>query len=206
MRKVILITDHANARKAVSQDRCMPRARGKPESFTALENAVLRKVLRGQYEWLLKHKKIKTQSDFAVVMQTSQQTMGRLLGSGQTGMSRPTALRLAEICGFDSPESLLRDVGALADREKAPQGWNNRDLVVRNASAFGYDIEAIDRVVAQYTESRYATLPPRWWMDRIVHEQAQRDAERQAPPPPPSEAVGNEPEAKSEAAPRRRRA
>lgn len=126
----------------------------------------------------------------------SQTTTGKQLGIGQQaaghilnkggGFSRPTALRLAELCGFDSPESMLADLGALAKRQDAPEGWFERDLAAGSARRLGYEEAAIDRVIARFGAPQYAQQPARWWMDRIVHEAAGMAAEREIAPPPPS--------------------
>lgn len=187
--------EDANVRMYAEQNRLVAHARGKPEAFTAEENRALRAILRGQYESLRKQGKVKNQTQMGVLIGVGQQTAGKLLGTGASGFSRPTALKLAQLCGFDSPETMLRELGAQADPSKAPQGWATRDHAVSLARSIGYDEGAIERVVAKYTEDRYRGLPARWWMDRIVHEQSEQDAERTAaaaappstPAPPASE-------------------
>lgn len=110
-----------------------------------------------------------------------QQSVGKIL-SKNGGFSRPTALALARLSGFESPEDMLRDLGVLADVKDAPEGWVERDLAVGTARRIGYEDAAIDRVIARHATSEYASKPARWWMDRIVYEAAlARDVE--APPP-----------------------
>jgi hypothetical protein len=128
----------------------------------------------------------------------SQGETGRRLGIGQQaagvilnkhgGFSRPTALELAKMCGFASPEDMLDDLGALADPKAAPSGWWNRDLAVGAARRIGYPEQALALVIARFAGDRYANMPSRWWMDRIVNVAAELEAES-AVPAPPSEAT-----------------
>lgn len=180
-----MTSEHANVRMLANHNGNM-NPRGKPEAFTPKENAAMRHVLRVQHERLKAKHRGWTQEKTGQLIGVSQQTAGKLLGHGAAGFSRPTALKLAEMCGFDSPESMLRELGAQADPKEAPTGWAMRDLAVASARRMGYDEEVISRVVAKYGDSRYASMPARWWMDRIVHEAAERDAERAAAEPPPS--------------------
>ncbi len=156
----------------------------KPEAFTERENAAMRhvlKTLRDRHGW--------SQAETGRRLNIGQQAAGVILNKSG-GFSRPTALALAVLCGFDSPESMLEDLGARADAKKAPEGWGDRDLAAGIARRLGYEERAIERVIAKYTDSRYASQPSRWWMDRIVHEAAELAAERTAAPPAPASEPG----------------
>lgn len=181
-----MLLDLANARKNSIQNPVVAN-RGKPEAFTDTENRALRRILRSQYAYLRKHKKVRNQAEMGSLLKISQQSAARLMGTSQAGFSRPTALELARICGFDSPETLLRELGADARVDEAPRGWALRDLAVRNARSIGYEEAVLDRVVAKFADAQYAWMSARWWNERIVAEQAERDAMLAIPAPPPSE-------------------
>src|SRR5688572_25537936 len=109
MRKPLSLVENANVRNLSTHNTDVARGRGKPEAFTPEENRALRQILRGQYEYLQKIGKVRNQTDMGRLIGIGQQTAGKLLGFGPHGFSRPTALELAKICGFDSPETLLRE-------------------------------------------------------------------------------------------------
>lgn len=144
----------------------------------------MRKILRDQYDHLRRIGKIKNQEQMGRLLGIGQQSAGKLLGTGGTGFSRPTAVKLAELCGFDSPETLLRESGHV--ERAAPEGWQVRELAMTLARRADFDDETLERVRIRYAESRYASMSTRWWTERIVHEQSQRDAEAQAPEAPKS--------------------
>lgn len=177
MRKVHLVLENSNASKGSSYNQDVAEKRGKVASFTDRENQAMSHVLRTlvqQNNW--------TQAEAGRRIDVNQQNAGKLI-NGHAGFSRPTAVKLAEICGFDSPETLLRDLGAKAEAKDAPKGWNDRDIAVGAARRMGYPDAAIEAVVAQYTTSEYASRKARWWNDRIVAKTAELEATQPAEPP-----------------------
>lgn len=130
-----------------------------------------------------------------------QQTANSFL-RGKTGLGRASALRLAIQCGYDSPETMLRELGVLASASDAKEGWADRDLAVGIARRLRYDEAVIQRVIAKFTEDRYKSMTARWWNDRIVHEAAEVEAEKLVPPAPASSPMPVEEPAKK----RRRKA
>lgn len=151
--------------------------RGKPEAFTEAENAALSSELRGliaKHGW--------TQGEAGARLGVNQQNAGKLAG-GRQGFSRPTAVKLAALCGWDGPESMLRDLGVKAEARDAPKGWPARDIAVSSARRIGYPEVAIESVVARYASTQYANRPSVWWMDRIVATAHEFAAEPEPPPP-----------------------
>lgn len=152
----------------------------KPEAFTKTENAAMRHVLATMKErlgW--------SQAETGKRLGIGQQAVGTILNR-RGGFSLPTAMALAQLAGFESPIAMLRDLGALADPKAAPGGWPDRDLALGHARRLGYPEAAIERVLARFTEQRYASMPPRWWMDAVVFETKALEAELAVPAPPPS--------------------
>ncbi len=140
----------------------------KPETFTAKENAELRRVLKelqGREGW--------SQRELGEALDIGQQGAGTLLRGG--GFGRFTANKLALRFGFLSGDELLRARGAMADPMTVPQGWQTREMAVGIARSMGYPEEILRRVVVKYQESQYSSLPPRWWNDRIVNEAREQD-------------------------------
>lgn len=140
----------------------------KPETFTAKENAELRKVLRE-----LQEREGWSQRELGDALAIGQQGAGTLLRGG--GFGRFTANALARKFGFLSGDELLRARGAVADPMTVPQGWQTREMAISNARQMGYPEEIIRRVVVKYQESQYSSVSPRWWNDRIVNEAREQD-------------------------------
>ena len=181
-RKVSLVREDANAGNCAIHTAIVDRVSGNPAAFSAEENAQLQKILRGMFEYLKTHGKVRNQTDMGRLLGLSQQSTARLLGSRPAGFGRVTALRLAELAGFDSPETMLREDRGNKD-VPVPEQWTTRDLAVRLARAVPYDEEAIQRVVGRFVDAQYRHQTTRWWMDRIKVAADELDAERLAPAP-----------------------
>lgn len=172
--------------------------RGKVSSFTEKENRAMSHVLKTlteQNKW--------TQAEAGLRVDVNQQNAGKLI-NGQAGFSRPTAVRLAALCGFDSPETMLRELGAKAEVKDAPKGWNERDIAVGAMRRAGYPETAIEAVVAQYATSEYANRKSRWWADRIVARAAEMDAAQVEAPPSTSMAAAEPPKTEAPRSVRKR--
>lgn len=170
----------------------------KPETFTAKENAELRKALQE-----LKDREGWSQKRLADDLELGQQAVGTLLRGG--GFGRFTANRLAAKFGFLSGDELLRARGAMADHMAVPQGWQTRDWAIAHARQLGYPEEVIRRVVVKYQESQYSSVAPRWWNDRIVNEaREQEEIARLAAQAPRAAPIAEKP-SKAPPAPRRQR-
>lgn len=122
----------------------------------------------------------------------TQEEVGKRLGgltqqAAQTilnkngNFSRQTALKLAEICGFDSPESMLRDLGTAPKPPVAGQ-WTDRDIAAGVARRLGVDEQAIERVVGRYGEAQFMSRPAKWWVERFIQEDRELEEERRRIP------------------------
>lgn len=151
----------------------------KRKAFTDAQNAIFREELRQLIDdegW--------SQAKVGEALKIRQQSVGRLK-HGVDGFSYASALELAKLRGLDSPHALI------ARRTGSPSGvaepWAGRDAALLLARRVPYDEAAIKRVVARFAAESFASRPTRWWLDRIVHEAAELDAERaESPTPPPA--------------------
>lgn len=147
----------------------------KPEAFTDVENRALRSVLRTLRE---QNKWNQTQTGQAIGI--GQQAASQILNSNG-GFARPTALRLARLCGFDSPESMLADLGALNQGPTGPKtGWEQRDFAATLARRAPVAEEAILRVQGRYEGNEYWNRPTKWWLERYLQEDRDLEEERKA--------------------------
>lgn len=147
----------------------------------------MRKVLRD-----LKDRNRWTQAEVGRRLGSLTQQAASTILNKNGNFSRRSALKLAEMCGFDSPESLLSDIGKKDKKEPAAGGWAIRDFAIGQARRLGVEDEAIQRVVQRYGESRFVGRDAVWWMEKFIHEQREleeerRERRRSTPPPPESE-------------------
>lgn len=148
----------------------------KPVDFNKKANDVLRaefQKLREQHGWSTK------KAGEAVGIK--QQAASTILNRGG-GFSHGTASRLAQLCGFTGVDEMLAHFGALADVKDAPTetsrgaSWSDRDMAARIAVR-AYSKDAIDRVIALYTENIYSFQKIRFWMDAFSAMQKTLDEE-----------------------------
>lgn len=150
---------------------------GKPEAYTPEENAVLRAALRRMREL-----EELTQAGVGAIIGVEQQNAGRLLAAGsKVGMGRATANRLARHIGFRDAEHLLLETGVLAEMQLPPPArssmgvtWTERDRAVRLAPTLGYDLAAVEAVVARFTDDTSRHRPMKWWFDKFFAEERDR--------------------------------
>lgn len=173
---------------------------GKPAAFTDEENRAMRNVLRS-----LKERNKWTQEEVGRRLGLTQQAAGTILNkNGNFG--RKSALALAQMCGFDGPESMLRDLG-VTTKPAAQGAWVDREIAAGYARRLNCDELAIERVIARYGESQYMSRDAKWWVERFIHEDRELADERRDAPPSktivPSPAV---PPAPASSAPATKRA
>lgn len=164
------LADYPNTKTLVTLRSHNGRVAGKkPETFTAEENAELRRCLRE-----LKDRENWSQRELSEALGgIGQQGVGTLLNGG--GFGRFTANKLARFFGYLSGDELLRARGAIANPMTVPQGWQTREMAIGTARLLGYPEDVLRRVVVKYQESQYSAVSPRWWNDRIVNEMREQE-------------------------------
>lgn len=136
----------------------------------------MRKVLRD-----LKERNKWTQTEVGRRLGGLTQQAASTILNKNGNFSRQSALHLAHMCGFDGPESMLRDLGT-PERAAAPGQWLDRDLAAGYARRLHCDDLAIERVIARYVESKYMARDAKWWVERFIHEDRELGEERRAHP------------------------
>lgn len=128
-------------------------------------------AMRDRFGW--------SQTKVGDLLNIGQQAAGTILNKGG-GFSRPTALHLAVLCGFDSPESLLADIGVKGrpEKVKTSSAWFERDIAAGYARRMQCDESAIQRVSERYIESSYTARPTKWWVERFIREDSELNEER----------------------------
>lgn len=149
--------------------------RGKPPSFSDDENRVLRAALRE----LQKQRGI-SGAALGRLLGTSQSAMSQLLGYERRGLSRSTANKLARELKFRDAEALLLDRDVLAAMKEIPSGraWGNRDMAIRIAQRLGYEQNAIEAIIARYTDASARTRPSKWWITKFGEEERELAVDR----------------------------
>lgn len=169
-------------------------ARGKPEAFTKPENAAMRarlKELIDENGW--------SQQAAGDHLGVGQQAIGTILRGG--GFARPTAVALAKVCGFDSPELFIAQLTKLPQKGDTPHApgvsWFYRDMAIQHARQEGFPEEVLRRVQERYSEEKENSFHKSpWWTTRIVKINELYEEEVKAPAVTPQPVAPPAPEAK----------
>lgn len=167
-------------------------ARGKPEAFTKPENAAMRarlKELIDENGW--------SQQAAGEHLGVGQQAIGTILRGG--GFARPTAVALARVCGFDSPELFIAQLTKMPQKDSTPHApgatWFYRDIAIQHARQEGFPEEVLRRVQERYSEEKENSFHKSpWWTTRIV--KINELYEEEVKVPAAAEPVAPAPEAK----------
>lgn len=152
------------------------RVAGRHPSFTTEELDVLRSVARQ-----LKEENGWSGAELGARLGIKQQNASRFVAAGSTsGMDRKTANELAKAAGFRDVEHLLLEAGVLAEMKQPKQkhALSEREVAIRVARQLGYPDAAVQAIVARFANDATSFGKPiRWWVDKIVIESLQHEAD-----------------------------
>lgn len=167
---------------------------GRANSFSPNQLGTLRRAFR---EWNAEQERSQprwSQARAGAAIGVSQQVAGRFLGKEDVGISYPTAVQIAKHAGFDSLDDFFRSYGVHASdagtvEPGAPDRWRWRDLATTVARRIGVSDAAIAAATSRYTEQLYRGRDAKWWVAKMLAEDADlASLPDRSPPPAPAPA------------------
>lgn len=150
---------------------------GKKASFSPEENSALRAALRR-----LQKDRDLSQEELGKILGMTQQNAGRLITT-QGGMGRGTANALARELGYRDADSFLLEL-SINESPVDEAGGATREGAIAMGRKFSFDEDAIQSVIARYSEAETQGRPLKWWFTKFGAAELELAADARRPPPP----------------------